>query len=299
MELNGMGPFWRGASESARGQQPLHVLGDDVGLEVDEAARLRVPQVRHLQCIRDERDREGAVLDARTRSARCRRPTPSPSRRGSARAPAAARSRSRPTRRATSSRGRARCRPRGPARRGRRSGRRPSSGRSRLTSAPGTSRSSKRVRRSVSSVRSTSKPCGVRAHGREAAAVDRDAAAERQPLEEPAHVDPHGHHVAAARRRPNRACAFDDAREHAPQSTASGATARTAGGHGHGKDGSAGTGSRRRRVADLEGVGPAEGRPAAAAAEEERRAEERHLVDEARGQERAEDLASRPRPSGS
>src|SRR5512139_3712549 len=45
-------------SESARGQEPLHVLRDDIGLEVDEAARLGVPQVRYLESIRDQSDRE-------------------------------------------------------------------------------------------------------------------------------------------------------------------------------------------------------------------------------------------------
>src|SRR5512140_2288201 len=62
MGLNGIGLLPAGGPlEPARGQQPLDVLGDDVGLEVDEAARLRLPQVRYLQSIRDEGDREGAV----------------------------------------------------------------------------------------------------------------------------------------------------------------------------------------------------------------------------------------------
>src|SRR3990170_2022397 len=48
-------------SEPAGRQQALDVLGDYVDLEVDEAARPGVPQVRHLESIGDERDREGSA----------------------------------------------------------------------------------------------------------------------------------------------------------------------------------------------------------------------------------------------
>jgi hypothetical protein len=58
----------------------------------------------------------------------------------------------------------------------------------------------------------------VGAHGGQAAAVHRDRPAEREPFEEPAHVDAHGHHVAASRRGVDAAGAFDDAGEHGASS---------------------------------------------------------------------------------
>ena len=64
------------------------------------------------------------------------------------------------------------------------------------------------------------------------------------------------------------------------------------GGHGQGKAGASGTGSRRRASWMRSGIGTAEGGTAAAPTEEQRRPEERHLVEEPRRQERAEHLGA-------
>ena len=85
-------------------------------------------------------------------------------------------------------------------------------GRSRLTSTPGFRRSSKRVRASVSPVRSHSKPAR-RAHGRQAAAVHRDA-----PRAQVRERRPRRFGLSACRRAawrgPHLPGVLDDAREH-------------------------------------------------------------------------------------
>src|SRR5262245_9488055 len=62
MALKGM--LLDGRSVLAEGEEPLHVLGDDVHLEVDPVAGPRLREVRLFQCIRDDGHGESAGGEA-------------------------------------------------------------------------------------------------------------------------------------------------------------------------------------------------------------------------------------------
>ena len=68
--------------------QPLDVLREDVDLEVDRVAGLERAERRHLERVRDERDREASVVERRDGERCARRPRSSPSRRSSGLSPA-------------------------------------------------------------------------------------------------------------------------------------------------------------------------------------------------------------------
>ena len=130
---------------------------------------------------------------------------------------------------------------------------------------------------------------GVGTHRRQAAAVADHRSAQRQALsEQPADVDADGEDVRAAGGGHDRSGAFDDACEHASQSSAGDASARRATqetrrfGHGLQAQG----------VADLLRIGASEGPDCSSASQQQRRAEERDFVDEAGRQEGAEDFGA-------